>query len=204
MSADSDNSGNNQRPGGILESLGCADCLPEMCLVTRALLTEGLIGAVLGLSQLGAYTVCCAAPIIQSYGLQFYRLLISWAVASGLLGTFFCLYTLFQLGQRMEPSRGSLWFGWLFLEISILTNLVVLALGLVFGWLLGVSFFLTSVCASGLWPATFGLMVIDCMAQPDQERRSVGERAKKALRTGERGAREAIGVRRANRRGLWT
>lgn len=181
MSADN---GNSQRPGGILESLGCAECLPEMCLATRTLLIEGLIGAFLGLSQLGAYTVCCAAPIIQSYGLQFYRLFISWAVASGLLGTFFCLYTLFQLGQRMEPSRGSFWFGSTFLQISILTNLVVLALGLVFGWLLGVTFFLTSVCASGLWPAAFGLMVIDCMVQPDQERGSVGVRAQKALRKG--------------------
>lgn len=172
MSADGNGNNQQQGGGGILESLGCADCLPGMGFVTRALLIEGVIGAVLSLTGLGAYTVCCAAPIIDSYGLQFYRLFVSWVVGSGLIGSMFCLFTIFQLGRQMEESRGSFWFGATFLQLSLLTNLVVLALGLVLGSLLGVPFFLTSVCASGLWPAAFGLMVLDCMATPDEERRS--------------------------------
>jgi hypothetical protein len=70
----------------------------------------------------------------------------------------------------MEESRGSLWLLFTILQVSLLTNLLVLVLGLALGLGAGSEFFLTVACAGGFWPACFGLMVLDAMEAPEEER----------------------------------
>jgi hypothetical protein len=94
--------GGGSMAGGFLAAIGCENCWSRTSLFTRVLLVEGLLGCILSAIGLAAFTACCPILIIESYGLQFYRLLSSPLISGGILSGLFALFTVWQLAQRME------------------------------------------------------------------------------------------------------
>jgi len=172
------NDAQGQGGGGgsnFLSALGCDDCWPRSGIVARAVVIEGLLGVLLGAVGLFAWTACSPALVAWSppYGLGVYRVFTSpFLSGRGLLNGLFSVLLLWQQVRRTEDNRGSVWLAFTILQLSVMTNLVVLLIGLVFGFGLGVPFFFMSysVTAMGLWPAAFGLMALDAMEQPEEER----------------------------------
>lgn len=88
--------------GGFGGGFDIQQYLPALGFVMRLILIEGVVGVVLGAVGLSDYLACCPSAIFDSYGVQFYRILVSPLISEGLLSGLFALLTLYQLASRIE------------------------------------------------------------------------------------------------------
>lgn len=102
------------------------------------------------------------------YKFQIYRLFLSPFVGNSILSIVFLALFYPSMASRMENSMGSTFFVALLCIISIVTNVifVVITTSLYY---MGVNSLLWS--CSGFWTIIFGILTIECLAQPDMPRR---------------------------------
>jgi hypothetical protein len=169
---DADNGNNASMTGGVMSALGCANCWSsDTGLIARIIIIEGLISAILGLVGLGMFTMMCPSLIFNSYGIGIYRFFTSILIATNVLSGLFAVLYMWLMARTIESNRGSIWFAFTILEFTFLTNAILILLSAIFGLGAGSDFFLSSsFCVSGLWPAAMGVMVLECMEHPEEER----------------------------------
>ena len=99
---------------------------------------------------------------------EFYRIILSPLVGNSILSVILILFVFPELGGRLESSMGSLTYLTLILTLSIITNIVFVAIC----YLLYVMSFTTAIILSceGFWTIIFAFITIECMQMPDVPR----------------------------------
>eukprot|EP01006_Ploeotia_vitrea_P046163 TRINITY_DN66999_c4_g1_i2.p1 TRINITY_DN66999_c4_g1~~TRINITY_DN66999_c4_g1_i2.p1 ORF type:complete len:601 (+),score=273.13 TRINITY_DN66999_c4_g1_i2:104-1906(+) len=138
----------------------CANCLAGTRVVSWTCLFSIVLGMIFG-----RYFWNVPGLVI---GGQVWRLLVPFLFANTLFDGLFSILIGFSVGMRLEARKGTLYYLHATITIAVLTQLAyfVVALILIVAKVGGA----TSMYTGGMWPVMFGLLAVEALSAPEDER----------------------------------
>eukprot|EP00808_Paulinella_micropora_P017978 g1443.t1 len=147
---------------------GCFENIPAG---TRYLSYTLLGGSVLGLF-ISPYTENCPFYITGKSWLNIYRLFISSWFGDSFFTSLFAMFTIYQVGPRLEAKKGTVFLLFAWVLLTLLSNaLFLLVVSLMFYNSLAPYLEAMYMCSAGSWPALFGMIAIETQMDPTPTRK---------------------------------